>query len=340
VEIHGEHYVVDLVYEPAQLYPEASRSAMHYNRGRRGSPKQTGLTNLPARDVREIPWDELSNVRILRDGGFGRVQIAQWRGMDVVIKVPLTSDSYVIKTFQEEARVLNALSHPNIVQLLGVCSPHKAIILEYINGGDVHTWLKTKKLHELSLKERLDVLVQAAIGMQYLHGCEPPIVHRDLKTLNLLIHSTIYYNEAHQKIEKRVIKVCDFGLARNQKSTAGISTQHKDMGTPAYQSPEQWRDDDEERLTAKTDCYSFGGIILEVLTDKIPWHEEKSKYAIYQHVVVERRSPPIPPTSFQIPKPLIDLIRWCHAYEPRDRPSFPEILRVLRDVDDSLPPEA
>jgi serine/threonine protein kinase len=107
-----------------------------------------------------------------------------------------------------------------------------------------------------------------------------------------------------------------------------------------FQSPEQWRDDDEERLTEKTDVYSFGGILLEVLTDRIPWFEEKSKYAIYQHVVVEKRGPPIPPiAAFTVPPMLIDLIRWCQAHEPEKRPSFPEILRVLREVDDSLPPD-
>ena len=137
--------------------------------------------------------------------------------------------------------------------------------------------------------------------------------------------------------------MCDFGLARNQKNNDGISTQHKDMGTPCFQSPEQWRDDEEERLTEKTDCYSFGGIILEVLTDRIPWHEEKSKYAIYQHVVVEKKGPPISAGGlaggYVIPPMLVDLIRWCQTYEPEKRPSFPDILRTLREVDDNLPPD-
>ena len=94
-------------------------------------------------------------------------------------------------------------------------------------------------------------------------------------------------------------------------------------------------------MTEKTDCYSFGGIVLEVLTDRIPWHEEKSKYAIYQHVVVEKKGPPIAQGGlaggFVIPPMLVDLIRWCQTFEPDKRPSFPEILRVLREVDDSLP---
>ena len=204
VIIGGQHYVVDLIYQPSMLYHESSREAMHYNRGRRGAPKQTGLTNLPVRDVREIEWAELSSISSMKDGGFGRVEKAKWRGLDVVIKTPLTADLYVIKTFIEEARVLNTLSHPNIVQLIGVCSAKKAIIIEYINGGDVHQWLKARR-HSgpaavaITLKQRLDVLIQSALAMQYLHGCEPPIVHRDLKTLNLLIQNIA---------EKRVIKVC------------------------------------------------------------------------------------------------------------------------------------
>ena len=137
--------------------------------------------------------------------------------------------------------------------------------------------------------------------------------------------------------------MCDFGLARNQNKLDGISTQHKDMGTPCFQSPEQWRDDEEERLTEKIDCYAFGGILLEILTDRIPWHEEKSKYAIYQHVVVEKRGPPIAAGGlaggFTIPPMLVELIHWCQMFEPGNRPSFPDILRILREVDDSLPPD-
>ena len=190
VIIDGQHFVVDLICHPSQLYNESSREAMHYNRGRRGSPKQTGLTNLPIRDVREIEWAELTNIQTMKEGGFGRVERARWRGIDVVIKTPLTSDQYVLRTFHEEARLLNSLSHPNIVQLIGVCSDKKAIILEYINGGDVHQWIKSRKhTTSITLKERLDVLIQTALAMQYLHGCEPPIVHRDLKTLNLLIQN-------------------------------------------------------------------------------------------------------------------------------------------------------
>ena len=71
VIIEGGHYVVDLIYQPSMLYHESSREAMHYNRGRFGSPKQTGLTNLPIRDVREIEWAELSQISSMKDGGFG-----------------------------------------------------------------------------------------------------------------------------------------------------------------------------------------------------------------------------------------------------------------------------
>lgn len=113
--------------------------------------------------------------------------------------------------------------------------------------------------------------------------------------------------------------MCDFGLARNQHHDDGISTQHKDVGTPAFQSPEQWRDDEEERLTTATDVYSFGGILMEILTDRMPWTGEKSKYAIYQKVIVERRKPPIAEEA-KLPKKLVDLIDACHEFDPAARP--------------------
>ena len=367
VIIGGEHYVVDLIYQPSMLYHESSREAMHYNRGRFGSPKQTGLTNLPIRDVREMEWSELTQLTSMKDGGFGRVERAKWRGIDVVVKTP--PDRRPVRhqdVHRGGARAQHALAPQHRPNSSACAAPRRPSSSSTSTEGDVHQWIKGKKnTQAISLKQRLDVLIQCGLGMQYLHGCEPPIVHRDLKTLNLLIQAVG---------EKRVIKMsdqrtrvhccalpllstpsltsvclrfvlcsCDFGLARNQKNNDGISTQHKDMGTPCFQSPEQWRDDEEERLTEKTDVYSFGGIVLEVLTDRIPWHEEKSKYAIYQHVVVERKGPPISAGGlaggFVIPPMLVDLIRWCQTYEPEKRPSFPEILRVLREVDDNLPPD-
>ena len=252
--------------------------------------------------------------------------------VDVVIKTPLTTDEYILKTFTEEARVLNCLAHPNIVQLIGVCTLKKAIILEYINTGDVHNWLKSKRVGEVNLKQRVDIVLQSALGMQYLHGCEPPIVHRDLKTLNILLNTTI---DEQTGTNRLVVKICDFGLARNSKSPAGgISTQHKDMGTPAYQSPEQWRDDEEERLTEKTDVYSFGSILLEVLTDRIPWYGEKSKYAIYQHVVVEKRSPPVhtPLGGFAIPRQVAHVDTLVPSMGGADRPPSGDTENIERGL--------
>lgn len=81
----------------------------------------------------------------------------------------------------------------------------------------------------------------------------------------------------------------------------------------------QWRDDEEERLTTATDVYSFGGILMEVLTDRMPWTGEKSKYAIYQKVIVERRKPPILEEA-NLPKKLVDLIDACHEFDPAARP--------------------
>src|SRR3954471_18282574 len=64
--------------------------------------------------------------------------------MEVVVKTPLSLDSYILKTFMEEAQVLNLLSHPNIVKLVGVCTEKKAIVLDWVRGGDLHTFLKTQ----------------------------------------------------------------------------------------------------------------------------------------------------------------------------------------------------
>ncbi len=76
----------------------------------------------------KIAWHELTHLVLLRDGGFGRVERAYYRGLEVVIKRPLSWDPYVLQTFVAEAQVLNLLSHPNIVKLIGVCTDKKALI--------------------------------------------------------------------------------------------------------------------------------------------------------------------------------------------------------------------
>jgi len=198
--------------------------------------------------LRDIDASELHHIESLKDGGFGKVEKGMFREWQVVLKTPLSSEDYILKTFTEEAAVLSNIHHQNIVSLVGVVHETHTIVLEYINSGDVHTLIK-RYYHLLTLRDKLDLLIQCAVGMLYLHTSVPVIVHRDLKTLNLLLSivdrkedelEDDIFNETTFNYRKRVYKVCDFGLARNQRNGAsGISTQHKDMGTPCYQSPEQ-----------------------------------------------------------------------------------------------------
>jgi len=82
---------------------------------------------------------------------------------------------------------------------------------------------------------------------------------------------------------------------------------------------------------------SLLSIMMEILTDKMPWTGMKSKYQIYNHVIVERRAPPIPPADAERLHPrLLELIAACHQFEPAARPAFPEVLRVLRNVADEM----
>jgi hypothetical protein len=77
---------------------------------------------------------------------------------------------------------------------------------------------------------------------------------------------------------------------------------------------------------------------MEILTDRMPWQNEKSKYSIYNHVIVERLKPPLP-ADVKLHPALVQLIDDCHEFEPAARPAFPDVLRVLREVADELEEE-
>lgn len=209
------------------------------------------------------------NVR-LGGGGFGEVYRGRLRrcGTPVAVKV-LTQDpalgAAAIQLSEEqllaEVRVLYEVQHPNVVPLRGAVleGPQRCLVYDFMEGGNLEERLaRANGRRALSATERVVILSDVARGLAHLHARRPRIIHRDMKTANVLLDRGL------------VGRIGDFGLARNMTGDADLGGRttvthvHTErlLGTLIYMSPEYKNG----RLSTKVDAFAFGLVILEALT--------------------------------------------------------------------------
>ncbi|XP_078159695.1 putative serine/threonine-protein kinase-like protein CCR3 [Carex rostrata] len=195
-------------------------------------------------------------------GGFGRVYRGRLSdGRVVAVKRCITTASYMETGFKAEVETQAKANHVNVVSLIGYCTENntRLCVFEFMKNKDLHryihprTWFKRSPLFS-SWKMRTKVLLDAARGIEYLHRhCEPPIIHRDIKSSNILLD------------ENWVAKISDFGLAvfgpEQGHDRVNVATV---TGTPGYMDPDFNVAD--PFVTQQCDVYSFGVVMLEVIT--------------------------------------------------------------------------
>lgn len=205
------------------------------------------------------------------------------------------------------------LKHPRVVRLLACClePPNVCLVQELAENGSLHSALHpptggvTKRcLDYLTL---LRIAIDIADGMSYLH---PSLVHRDLKTQNILLDRSCR------------AQVCDFGIAKFKERTF-LTTLKAQAGTPAYMAPEMFEGSSE--ISEKCDVYSFAVILWEMVSGEVPWDGATPMQVIFA-VGVQRQRLPLPPSC---PAALQMLIERCWTADPGLRPGFPEILQSL-----------
>ncbi|KAF8096107.1 hypothetical protein N665_0317s0013 [Sinapis alba] len=196
--------------------------------------------------------------RTLGEGGFGVVYHGNLNGNEeVAVKVLSQSSAQGYKQFKAEIDLLLRVHHINLVSLVGHCEEgqHLVLIYEYMSNGNLKEHLSGECASSpLSWENRLRIAAETAQGLEYLHiGCKPPMVHRDIKSSNILL-------DGHFQA-----KLGDFGLSRSflVGSESNVSTTV--AGTPGYLDPEYYRTN---WLTEKSDVFSFGVVLLEIITSQ------------------------------------------------------------------------
>lgn len=218
--------------------------------------------------------------------------------------------------------VISKLRHPNIVMTMAVCvAPTSRMFIMEMCHMDLFAFLHSAA--EISIKDRVDMALGAASALFFLHSFKPPLLHRDIKSSNFLVDFS------------GAIKVTDFGLCSTKGSdhSYGFTSQSADdahKGTPAYMAPECLKT---ESFDEKSDIWSFGVVLWEMITRKTPW-EGMEPTRIYAEVTTGTRLP-IPDNS-GFPADYIQVMKQCWLEVPKDRPSFREIVKRLRVVKKSL----
>ncbi|CAM6048312.1 unnamed protein product [Sphagnum compactum] len=260
----------------------------------------------------EIPWEDLLIGERIGQGSYGKVYRADWQGSDVAVKVFL--DQHVqmeaIEEFKAEVAIMRRLRHPNVVLFMGAVTkpPNLSIITEFCPRGSLYRLLHRPN-RELDEKRRIRMALDVVKGMNYLHRCSPPVVHRDLKSPNLLVD------------KNWTVKVCDFGLSR-LKHNAFLSSKSS-AGTPEWMAPEVLRN---ELSDEKSDIYSFGVILWELSTLQQPW-TGMNPIQVVGAVGFQHRRLPIPDN---VDPAIANIIQACWRMDPRQRPSFSEIMQELK----------
>ncbi|PUZ73763.1 hypothetical protein GQ55_1G013700 [Panicum hallii var. hallii] len=277
-----------------------------------------GRASVPSTSV-EIPTDGADvweiDLRLLKlgnkvaSGSNGDLYRGAYCSQDVAIKVVrperISADMY--RDFAQEVYIMRKVRHRNVVQFIGACTrqPNLYIVTDFMSGGSVYDYLH-KKNSTFKLPEILKVAIDISKGMNYLH--QNNIIHRDLKTANLLMD------------ENKVVKVADFGVAR-VKDQSGVMT--AETGTYRWMAPEVI---EHKPYDHKADVFSFAIVLWELLTGKIPY-EYLTPLQAAIGVVQKGIRPTIPKDTH--PK-LIKLLQKCWHRDPAERPDFSEILEILQ----------
>eukprot|EP00644_Phytophthora_capsici_P009419 jgi/Phyca11/563952/estExt2_Genewise1.C_PHYCAscaffold_130408 len=273
-----------------------------------------------------IPMEKLTQGKLLNKGGYGMVYRGSYRGEPVAIKTLLPEQRKTLRqinAFLAEIKLMGALEHPRIVRLLGVAWDSLAdlcSVAEYMEGGDLRTLLNYFEYHECRPHgfdlDKARIALHVAHSLTYLHSLDPLVLHRDLKSKNILLTDNLD------------AKITDFGVSRESSDrtmTAGV-------GTSLWMAPEVMMG---ERYGSSADIFSFGVVLSELDSHVLPYaaaKETDSGRVIPDTALLQLVSLGLLRIEFSphAPQALADLAHACVDLDPQARPDAGEVLYRLQ----------
>jgi tRNA A-37 threonylcarbamoyl transferase component Bud32 len=269
-----------------------------------------------------IRGEDLELMEIINKGSSCLVFKGKWRGTEVAVK-QFTSEysesDKKMKKFAKELQVLTQIRHPNLLLLMGICidKPNLCLITELVPNFTLFYAIHKNKEKKLTLGERFFISTHLCKGIAYLHSNTPPIIHRDLKPENCLLDYNLN------------IKIADFGLAR----FASCFTQSEEsmtticIGTTRFMAPELFDNSRNGSIGIEVDIWALGCLIIEIFSNKRPWHYISSSKAnsIFFEIFNKK---PIPIPDNILPE-VAEIIKDCCKYNPKKRPTANQVLERL-----------
>ena len=280
---------------------ESNNSLNKYNRG---------FDNNFEISLVELEFDEENSE--IGKGTFGDVLRGTWRGEEVAVKFlkgSMTDSPESVKQFLDECNILKNLHHPNILLFMGACTigPQYFFVTEFCDNGNLFEFLHMMRDTKLTYNDARRIALEIAYGMNYLHGFKPPILHRDLKSMNVLLDRNC------------TVKLADFGNTRTFQTQMT-----KQKGTFQWMAPEVIKG---STYSESSDVFSFGIIMNELVTRIPPYHGTDKKDVAKKVVNNPKYRPPY--NEKKIPKDWIDIMTKCWQHEEKNRPNFGEVIDLL-----------
>lgn len=282
------------------------------------SQKESG-TNLAGKEI-----SHYKIIKLLGTGGMGEVYLAEDIKLRRKVALKLlptefSTDNERKKRFEKEARAVSALNHPNIITIYEIEEAENTSFMatEFVDGHTLRHLIAEKPL---SWREAVSIALQIAGALESAHSVG--IIHRDIKPANIMVRGD------------GIVKVLDFGLAKLTAPDSGdfdtreLTAPNRVMGTINYMSPEQALG---ERIDTRTDIFSFGVVLYEMLTGEVPFGGAKDSAT--NHSTINKTLPSVCESNDEIPAPLDQIVK--HALE-KDRnvryQTFTDLRTDLKNV--------
>ncbi|XP_052593238.1 tyrosine-protein kinase ABL2 isoform X2 [Peromyscus californicus insignis] len=278
-------------------------TTLHYPAPKCNKPTVYGVS--PIHDKWEMERTDITMKHKLGGGQYGEVYVGVWKKYSLTVAVKtLKEDTMEVEEFLKEAAVMKEIKHPNLVQLLGVCTlePPFYIVTEYMPYGNLLDYLRECSREEVTAVVLLYMATQISSAMEYLE--KKNFIHRDLAARNCLVG------------ENHVVKVADFGLSRLM--TGDTYTAHAGAKFPIkWTAPESLA---YNTFSIKSDVWAFGVLLWEIATygmSPYPGIDLSQVYDLLEKGYRMEQPEGCPPKVYE-------LMRACWKWSPADRPSFAE----------------